>query len=302
MRRNIARSARATAAGAALLASLTVAHTERIDVDLPMCAAVKKGCFTGKLDLHDIPRDVDGNSKALTFDFGFVDSTGTGWQTNAGDPTDGASIPPELQWIVGKSFDKTFVPAAVIHDRYCDRKRAHRVYPWKVTHRMFYQALLATGVANAKARLMYYAVYTFGPRWTAEEMDVGHVCRGNLTPLCQQLIEGSGGQQSDDPQPAELEKPADLLKKYQLSKGETGKFDVFRRAIYEEPEVQDDLKVAKTVLDATYSTPDSEQSTPDQQMDFIEHLSDTRHPAEAILLSEHAPVPNEPQQPPSAPK
>lgn len=302
MTRNIAWFSRRTAVGAALLASLTAAHTEPIDVDLPMCTAGGKDCFTGKLDLYPIPLDRDGNSRALTFDFGFVDSTSTGWQTNAGDPTDGASIPPELQWIVGGSFDKKFVPAAVIHDRYCDWRRAHRVYPWKATHRMFYQALLATGVKNAKARLMYYAVYTFGPRWTAEQMDIGHICRGNLTPLCQQFIEGSGGPRTDDPQPVEPEDPAELMKKYKLSEVEKGKFDVFRGAVYGDQGVQDDLKVAKTVLDATYSTPDSEQSTPDQQMDFIEHLSDTRHPAEAILLSEQAPVPSEPQQPRPVPK
>lgn len=258
-----------------------------------MCTANRqRDCFTGRLDLYDIPLDTDGNSKALKYDFGFVDSTLTGWQTNADDPTDGASIPKGLQWIVGDPFDEMFVPAAVIHDRYCDKKREHRVYPWKATHRMFYEALLATGLASAKARLMYYAVYTFGPRWTQQEIDIGHVCRGNLTPLCQQIIAGDGGGKvKDDPTPATLEDPKDLLKKYDVSKVDKGKAIVFRKAIYDDPGVSSDLKSAQKILDEIFASPDAEGSTPDQQMDLIEKLSDTRHPAEAILLNDEKPQP-----------
>jgi hypothetical protein len=263
------------------------------DPVLPICSkATDTDCFTGKLGLVDIPPVEEDKDKALEYDFGFVDSTGTGWQTNSGDPTNGASIPKALQWIVGQPFDPLFVPASVIHDRYCDKIRSRRVYPWKATHRMFYEALLATGVSPSKARLMYYAVYSFGPRWTPAEIDAGHVCRGNLTPFCQQLIGESGSTvSSSDPKPDVPENPVELKKKYDITRGSGGKFDVYRKAIYDQPNVDGDMHAVKTILDATFSGPDAEKSSPEQQMELIENLSDTRHPAEAILLNEKVPNP-----------
>ena len=37
----------------------------------------------------------------LAFDFGYVDPKGIGWQANAGDATDGATIPGWAQPLVG---------------------------------------------------------------------------------------------------------------------------------------------------------------------------------------------------------
>jgi hypothetical protein len=52
--------------------------------------------------------------------------------------------------------------ASIVHDWYCDlRSRS-----WKSVHRMFYEAMLASGVGLARAKIMYAGVYFGGPRWS----------------------------------------------------------------------------------------------------------------------------------------
>jgi Protein of unknown function (DUF1353) len=97
----------------------------------------------------------------LAHDFGYVDTKGVGWQANAGDDTDGATIPPWAQPLVGASFDKSFVKAAAIHDHYV----VNHVRTWQQTHLMFYDALIDSGVPAHKAQIMYFAVLAGGPRW-----------------------------------------------------------------------------------------------------------------------------------------
>ena len=111
----------------------------------------------------------------LKSDFGYVDSHGIGWQTVAGDKTDGASIPNWAQPFIGGQFEKDFIKAAVIHDHYCVR----HVRSWRDTHWVFYDALLASGVPKAKALLMYYGVYLGGPKWI--ELIQGKPCPVGLS-------------------------------------------------------------------------------------------------------------------------
>ncbi|WP_035909872.1 MULTISPECIES: DUF1353 domain-containing protein [unclassified Labrenzia] len=126
----------------------------------PFCqGASDRNCFTGKFGLVDIPDDP--NHKLLEADFGYIDAKGVGWQTNKATKTDGASIPPLLQPFVGSPWEDSYIRAAVIHDWYCDR----HVRTWKETHRVFYDAMLASGLQKPKAKLLFYAVYAFGPRW-----------------------------------------------------------------------------------------------------------------------------------------
>lgn len=103
--------------------------------------------------------------KVLKHDISYRDDNNEVWKSNRGDVTDGASIPLVLQGIVGDPFDPSFIRAAVIHDRYCDKKNGHRVRSWRQTHRVFYEMLLVSGIDPLKAKIMYYAVYNFGPKW-----------------------------------------------------------------------------------------------------------------------------------------
>jgi uncharacterized protein DUF1353 len=119
-----------------------------------------KAEFIGNLEFLPAGCEQAGLCKIKT-DFRYKDPTGIEWLTKAGDTTDGASIPFWAQPFVGQPFDKMFIKAAVIHDHYCDR----HVRPWRQTHRVFYDGLAESGVGIPKAKLMYYAVYLFGPKW-----------------------------------------------------------------------------------------------------------------------------------------
>ncbi|MFC3695492.1 DUF1353 domain-containing protein [Chenggangzhangella methanolivorans] len=91
----------------------------------------------------------------------FIDGAKRTWRAEAGDVTDGASIPDWAQSIIGGPWDEAYLKAAVLHDHYCDRRTAS----WGDTHLMFYEALIELGVSVYKSKLMYYAVYVGGPRW-----------------------------------------------------------------------------------------------------------------------------------------
>ncbi len=91
----------------------------------------------------------------------FVDHTGVQWLVPAGFVTDGASIPPIFQPIVGRPFDDRFIRAAIVHDYYCVK----HVRTWPQTHRVFYEGLVAQNVDLIKAKLMYFAVVIGGPKW-----------------------------------------------------------------------------------------------------------------------------------------
>ncbi|WP_432727066.1 DUF1353 domain-containing protein [Variovorax sp. W6] len=113
----------------------------------------------------------------------FTDSSKLVWETDDGEDTDGASIPPIFQPIVGKPFEESFLKAAIIHDHYCVR----HVRSWRATHRVFYEGLIDQGVPQSKAKLMYYAVYLGGPKWI--KLIPGTNCGGN----CIKSLTTSGG-------------------------------------------------------------------------------------------------------------
>jgi hypothetical protein len=83
------------------------------------------------------------------------------WTAPAGAHTDGASIPKIFWSAVGGPFEGKYRQAAVNHDYACQVKD----HPWKDVHRMFYDGMRASGESAWRAKLMYFAVYFFGPRW-----------------------------------------------------------------------------------------------------------------------------------------
>jgi hypothetical protein len=108
-----------------------------------------KPAFVGKLLLSpDAP-------------FDFIDEACVHWSVPKNAAVDGASIPRFLWTMIGGPWDGAYRKASVIHDWYCFR----RSKPWQTVHRMFFEAMLASGVGQKKAKLMYLAVYYRGPRW-----------------------------------------------------------------------------------------------------------------------------------------
>lgn len=91
----------------------------------------------------------------------YIQTNGEEWLAPQDAWLDGASIPRPFWSIIGGPFEGLYLEASVVHDYYCD----HHVRPWRAVHRMFYDAMLCRGVDGFKARMMYYAVYRFGPRW-----------------------------------------------------------------------------------------------------------------------------------------
>lgn len=120
--------------------------------------AKKLGRFEGDLTLRALP---DGRSMQLVQPFKYIDSHDVAWSVPKGIKVDGASIPSVFWSIIGAPFTGKYRDASVIHDYYCQTRSRH----WKAVHRVFYDGMLARGVDALQAKLMYLAVYRFGPRW-----------------------------------------------------------------------------------------------------------------------------------------
>jgi uncharacterized protein DUF1353 len=104
----------------------------------------------------------DGRNMRLVEDFAYIDAAGKPWLAPKGSIINGASIPQAFWSVMGGPFEGPFRNASVVHDVGCDQKTE----TWEDVHRMFHDACRCGGVTPKKAKLMYWAVYNFGPRWS----------------------------------------------------------------------------------------------------------------------------------------
>lgn len=111
----------------------------------------------------DLRLDADGRKAHLLGDIRYVDAKGSIWLAPKGWVVDGASIPRAFWAIIGGPWEGKYRFASVIHDVACDEKRRR----WDEAANMFYEAMRCSGVTDTKAKVMYYAVYKFGPRWSS---------------------------------------------------------------------------------------------------------------------------------------
>lgn len=116
------------------------------------------GNFRGRVVTEWLP---DGRKMRLVEDFAYTDPRGTLWVALKGDTIDGASIPRVFWSYIGGPFEGKYRDASVVHDVACDRKTR----TWQSTHLMFYQGVRRGGVGLVSGKIMYGAVYHFGPRW-----------------------------------------------------------------------------------------------------------------------------------------
>lgn len=105
----------------------------------------------------------DGRAIRLRQPFTYVDACGKPWIAPTGTISDGASIPAFLWKIVGTPLVGQYRDAAIIHDWFC----AVRTEPYPAVHRMFYEAMLTSGVAAGTASRFYLGVRIGGPTWDA---------------------------------------------------------------------------------------------------------------------------------------
>jgi uncharacterized protein DUF1353 len=191
---------------AVLLTGLVSAAPVSVSAEEPFpCSS----CFIGELKLSENPADPSGRTRILAEDLYFIDLEKTAWKAGKGDETDGASIPPLFQPIIGGPWEKDYLPAAVMHDHYANPK--HLVRPWWTTDRMFYQAMLVREVGFIKASLMYYAVYVFGPHW--DKLGEGEPCGPRCTFIGPETYQSPDYDLSHAPELKEVEQ---LIKDAQL--------------------------------------------------------------------------------------
>lgn len=140
------------------------------------------GKFIGKF-VAEFSEEDNGRKVTLTEPFGFIDPYGKEWDVPDGYKTDGASVPAAL-WALYPPFTGNYRSAAVIHDYYCDNKGQS----WQDTHRVFYFAMRAAHVDEKTAKIMYGAVYLFGPRWGPGTQPGQHSAAIKATPEQQEKV------------------------------------------------------------------------------------------------------------------
>jgi hypothetical protein len=120
------------------------------------------GHFKGEVKTQWLP---DGRTMALLADFGYVDPDGQEWDAGTGSKIDGASIPQVFWSIIGGPFEGQYRNASIVHDVACQQKNRD----WRAVHKMFYSACRCGGVNELEAKILYSAVYHFGPRWGSDQ-------------------------------------------------------------------------------------------------------------------------------------
>ena len=128
-------------------------------------SASEYGHFVGEVKTKWLD---DGRKMQLLETFTYVDPQKITWDSPKDSVIDGASI-PRIAWsLIGGPFEGKYRNASVIHDVACDLA----LRPWEEVHEAFYNAMRAGGVGVMKAKIMYGAVYHFGPRWPAKVVRV----------------------------------------------------------------------------------------------------------------------------------
>jgi len=137
-------------------------------VGLAGCEGNRKGTFSPA----EVTLKTQGDMKELQDELlTFRDSHGVEWVAPKGTLTDGASVPRLVLPLTDDRFSREFLKAAVVHDAYCQEENKTRTpkqfhaRPWKQVHRMFYEAMIADGTSEVKAKIMLAAVWLAGPRW-----------------------------------------------------------------------------------------------------------------------------------------
>lgn len=135
-------------------------------------SALDVGRYKGELVVKQL-NDPDGRSFEVRQPFAYIDPAGKRWPVPKGAKTNCASV-PRAAWSIFPPCAGRHLKAAVVHDYYCvTRSRA-----WQAVHRMFFDALLASGISRSSANIMYAAVYMFGPKWSPD----GRKTRGSFAP------------------------------------------------------------------------------------------------------------------------
>lgn len=125
--------------------------------------AIRPQPTAGYLDTLVLKDVGDGRQFEVVGNYRYVDSRGVEWKVPGGVKVNGASIPRYLWSIVGGPWEGNYRNASVIHDYFYDQHE----YASDEIHWVFYDAMRKSDVGIVKAKLMYWAVLRFNPRWEA---------------------------------------------------------------------------------------------------------------------------------------
>jgi endonuclease G len=103
----------------------------------------------------------DGRNATLIDPIAYHAADTVDWPVPANAALNGASIPQAFWSLIGGPFEGKYRDASIVHDYYCD----HPAHSWQDTARMFYAAMRCSEVGIVEAKIMFYAVFRFGPRW-----------------------------------------------------------------------------------------------------------------------------------------
>lgn len=120
----------------------------------------------------------DGRKLRLLAPLSYFDADDNRWAAPEGSEVDGASIPRVFWTLIGGPLEGRYRDASIIHDVYC----VTRTRAWRDTHRAFYEAMRCSGVGEARAKVMYYAVHRFGPRWTVGQESTAAMAQPSRVP------------------------------------------------------------------------------------------------------------------------
>ncbi len=133
----------------------------KVGAQPPKASSTPAPGFTGDTSLRF---DSDKYQVTTNGEFVFTDSKGITWPVPKGYVSTGASIPRSFWSVVGSPLSSDYAVPVVLHDYHAELKQRS----WQEVNRMFYEALLRSGVDEHTAKLFYYATYRFGPRWEAK--------------------------------------------------------------------------------------------------------------------------------------
>jgi hypothetical protein len=126
-------------------------------------SAIAQGTFSGRVAVEWLTGQNPERDMRLIEPFTFTDANGKIWHVPAGTIVNGASIPQVFWSFVGSPYTGNYRRASVVHDHFCVMKTEL----WQDVHRMFFFAMVAGGVSELEAKVLYSFVYAGGPRWTA---------------------------------------------------------------------------------------------------------------------------------------
>lgn len=150
------------------------------------------GRFTGEVVAKWL---ANGRDMEIAESFGYIDAGGREWNVPKGTIVDGASIPKPLWSVVGAPFSGKYRKASVVHDYFC-RTMAR---PWQEVHQVFYEATLTEGNSTYQSKVMYGAVYAWGPRWDIIDGKGVRTREGVRSPSDKEFQEFSNWIRKNDP-------------------------------------------------------------------------------------------------------